>query len=354
MIRLGKDGILAGLLVILAQPPVSQGEPATEPPDFKEVYELIREHLPGMSQAQLDRAAVTALVKALAPKVTIISGEPETASSGRLLSQSRVFDGEIASMRVGKVENGLAEAIREAWDTFASTNKLKGLILDLRYTGGGDYAAAAAAADLFVSKSRPLLNWGDGVVKSKEKTNALDWPVVALVNEKTSKAAEALAAVLREAGAGLVLGSRTAGLAMMAQEFPLKNGQRLRISTAPIQVGEGTALTAEGVKPDIIVQVSPEEERAYYADPFRVQSSSSTLASAEPSVADSGTGTNRARRTRLNESELLRERREGASLEDERPPRREREPERPLVRDPALARALDLLKGLAVVRPGRS
>jgi len=342
------------LLLILAQPRVSRGETAAEPPDFKEVYELIREHLPGMSQAQLDRTAVTALVKSLSPKVKLVSGEPEASSSGPLLGQSRVFDGEVAYLRLGKIEAGVAEAIRGTWDSFASTNKLKGLVLDLRYTGGGDYAAAAAAADLFVSKSRPLLNWGDGVAKSKEKTNAFDWPVVALVNEKTSRAAEALAAVLRETGAGLVLGSRTAGLAMMAEEFPLKNGQRLRIATAPIQVGEGTALTAEGVKPDIIVQVSSEEERAYYADPFRLQSSSSTLASAEPSVADSGTGTNRARRTRLNESELVRERRDGASLEDERPPRREREPEKALVRDPALARALDLLKGLAVVRPSRS
>jgi C-terminal processing protease CtpA/Prc len=271
-----------------------------------------------------------------------------------LLGQARVFDGEIAYLRVGKVENRLAEALRETWDSLASTNKLKGLVLDLRYTGGGDYAAAAAAADLFTSKEKPLLNWGDGVVKSKEKTNALEWPVVALVNAQTSKGAEALAAVLRETGSGLVLGSRTAGLAMIAEEFPLKNGQRLRIATAPIQVGEGTALTADGLKPDITVVVNPEEERAYYADPFRMQSSVSTLASVDASAADAGNSTNRARRTRLNESELVRERREGASLDDERPPRRERGPEKPLVRDPALARALDLLKGLAVVRPPRS
>src|SRR5207249_9956902 len=68
--------------LILAQPRVSRGETAAEPPDFKEVYELIREHLPGMSQAQLDRTAVTALVKALSPKVKLVSGEPEASSSG--------------------------------------------------------------------------------------------------------------------------------------------------------------------------------------------------------------------------------------------------------------------------------
>jgi len=346
--------MLPGLLAAVIWPAPSRGGTATEPPDFKEVYELIREHLPGTSQAQLDRTAVTSLVKALAPNVSLVSSEPEAASGSPLLGQARVFDGEIAYFRVGKIQNGLAGAIHANCDSLAATNKLKGLVLDLRYTGGGDYAAAAAAADLFVSKEKPLLNSGDGVIKSKEKTNALEWPVVALVNAQTSKAAEALAAMLRETGSGLVLGSRTAGQAMMAEEFPLKNGQRLRIATAPIQVGEGTALTAEGVKPDITVAVNPEDERAYYADPFRLQSGASTLAGSEQSLADAVNGTNRARRTRLNESELVRERREGASLDDERPPRRERGPEKPLVRDPALARALDLLKGLAVVRPSRS
>ena len=54
-------------------------------------------------------------------------------------------------------------------------------------------------------------------------------------------------------------------------------------------------------------------------------------------------------RRRFNEAELVREKREGASFDLEVNDRNG-EPERPLVHDPALARALDLLKGLAVVR----
>ena len=58
-------------------------------------------------------------------------------------------------------------------------------------------------------------------------------------------------------------------------------------------------------------------------------------------------GTNRVvRRPRFNEAELVRERREGISEADVTA-LREREPEKPVVSDPALARALDLLKGLA-------
>src|SRR5207237_8535096 len=126
-----------------------------------------------------------------------------------------------------------------------------------RYAEGYDDAAAAAVADLFISKERPLLNWGSGSSRAKEKADALRLPVAVLVNHQTSGAAEALAAVIRETGTGLILGSRTAGQAAVAEEFPLKNGQRLRIATAPVQLGDGTALSAEGINPDITVQVTP-------------------------------------------------------------------------------------------------
>jgi len=52
---------------------VSRADAPAEPPDFKEVYDLIRAHVAGLSQPQLDRAAVQALVAALAPKVMLVA-----------------------------------------------------------------------------------------------------------------------------------------------------------------------------------------------------------------------------------------------------------------------------------------
>ena len=62
-----------------------------------------------------------------------------------------------------------------------------------------------------------------------------------------------------------------------------------------------------------------------------------------------GTTNRNIRRPRFNEAELVRERREGATM-DADDNAREAEPDKPVVHDPVLARALDLLKGLAVVR----
>jgi hypothetical protein len=359
MIRIGIRSLLTVWLVLLgAQPGLLWGQAKAEEaagPDFKEVYDLVRAHLAGMSEAQLNQAAVRALMTSLAPRVSLVTNgaAARPQADTPLVSKSGVFDGEIGYVRVERVGDGLSNAVREVCTKLGATNKLGGVILDLRYADGDDYASAVATAEVFIKKEQALLNWGNGVVRSKERGDAISLPVAVLVNRHTSGAAEALAAVLRETGTALILGSNTAGQAMVAQEFPLKNGDRLRIATAPVQLGDGSALSGQGLKPDIAVEVTPVDERAYYADAYKVPSRPELLAAGGAGQTNSASGTNRAtRRPRFNEAELVRERREGISEADVTA-LREREPERPLVSDPALARAVDLLKGLALVRQSR-
>lgn len=316
-------------------------------PDFQEVFDLIRQHAAGVSADELNRAAVQGLLAALGPKVSLGTNNAP-ATDTNLVAEVILFEGDIAYLRITRVDDGLAKAINAAYEQVKSTNKVSGLVLDLRYAGGSDYQAAADAADLFVSKNRPLMNWGEGVVMSHEKNGSIRVPVGVLVNHETSGAAEALAAVVREAGAGLILGSRTAGNAMVMQDFPLKDGLHLRIGSTPVTLGDGTALSTRGVTPDIDVTVGEAAERAYYADAFLVVSNkdAGNTATNQPS------GTNQTR-VRFNEAELVREHRAGESP-DEQTAKRPPEPQVPMVSDPALARALDLLKGLAVVRQKNS
>jgi hypothetical protein len=360
MIRIGIRSLLTVWLVLLGvQPGLLWGQSKAEDtagPDFKEVYDLVRAHLAGMSEAQLNQAAVQALVSGLSPRVSLVTNgaAAKARAEAPLVSKSNLFNAEIGYVRIQRVGDGLANAVREAYQKMAGTNKLDGVILDLRYAAGDDYASAVATAELFIKKDQPLLDWGTGMVRSKDKSDAISLPVAVLVNRQTTGAAEALAAVLRETGSGLILGSRTAGQAMIAQEFPLKNGERLRIATAPIQLGDGSTMLDQGLKPDITVEVTTADERAYYADAYKAPRRGELLAGAGLAMTNQASGTNRAvRRPRFNEAELVRERREGISEADVTA-FGEREPEKPMVTDPVLARALDLLKGLALVRQSHS
>jgi C-terminal processing protease CtpA/Prc len=338
---------LAGLIAFTSSIPL-RAATTNASPDFQEIYDLIRQHAAGVSTDELNRAAVQGILTALGPKVAMGTNNASANTSTNPIAEVMLFDGDIAYLRITRVDDGLAKAINAAYERVKTTNKVSGIVLDLRYAGGSDYRAAADAADLFVSKNQPLLNWGEGVVMSHEKNGSIRVPVGVLVNHETSGAAEALAAVVRETGAGLILGSRTAGDAMVMQDFTLKNGEHLRIGSAPVTIGNGKALSSQGITPDIDVTVSEAAERAYYADAFLVVSNKA----AGNTATNQPSGTNQTR-VRFNEAELVREHRAGESP-DEQTAKRPPEPQVPVVSDPALARALDLLKGLAVVRQNNS
>jgi len=344
-----KFSIVAALGWLLVTPTLLLAVPtsATNAPELEQVRQLIRANLTGITDAELDRYAFDGLLHGLRGKVKLLEAQNNAASAPNL-SRHTVLDAGIGYLRVRTVALGLADEVATLCQAMDATNQLKGIVLDLRFAEGDDYLAATTVANLFVPDERDLLDWGRGMMKSTAKTNALNWPVAVLVNNETAGSPEALAALLRETGVGLLLGNATRGAAMTTKEFPLANGQRLRIASTPVKLAGDLTIPLSGVTPDIQVAVTVADERAYLSDPF------TAITSATTNSTSSVTGTNRVvRRTRTNEADLVRARREGINLADEPALPRESEPEPALIRDPALARAVDLLKGLAVVRRNR-
>lgn len=334
---------------------IGRAAPADVPPTFDEVYQLLRTNLEGVSQADLDRAAVRGLLEQFPAQAMLVEKESNSAtahSAATALSKAALYDDSYAYLRIGKVEGPLAEKLRAAYQDLGNKSKIKGVILDLRFASGSDYAAAAAAADCFLNSEQPLLEWGTGSASATKKTNAIAVPAAILVNSQTTGAAEALVAALREGDIGLILGGTTAGQANIFKEFSLGNGEKLRIATAQIKLGDGTAL-AHGLKPDIAVETSLADEKAYLQDPYKI------LHPPEPAKNDAATNsnlalTNQPSRRPTNEAELVREKRAGetddgsddATAQNAAP----EEPAPPVMADAVLARALDLLKGIAVIQ----
>lgn len=347
-------------LALLLVSPSAKADDANNAPDFKEVYDLIQSNLSGVTGEELNQAAVRGLVDQLHSKVALVSGgsDGESNTSTPLTVPSYVYDGGIIRLRISRVADGLADKVAAAEKEAAGrgTNPVKGLVLDLRYADGSDYQAAADTAGLFISHETPLLDWGSGMVNSKDNTGAFSMPVVALVNKQTAGAAEALAAVMREDAHAVVLGSTTAGEATVGKKFPLKNGEYLRIATAAVKLAGGDLLSGAGVAPDIQVSVKPDDARIYYNDPYKV------LATTAPGTNNEETN-GAAMTHRLSEADLIRERKErpGMDLEylelpdtgpDAAPNPADKQ--KPVVRDPTLARALDLIKGIAAFVPFRA
>jgi C-terminal processing protease CtpA/Prc len=203
------------------------------------------------------------------------------------LAQASILESNVAYLRVGDVTKNLPGEIQSAQAALAATNQLAGTVLDLRFADGDDAAAALATADLFATKKLPL---------------------AILVNSQTRSAAATLAAELREARDGLVLGSAAAGL-----------------------------------KPDITVAVKIADEKKYLENPYAALAQSETNAAADTNHFG-------AFIDHTTEADLVREKiKDGDEDEDTAPPK-PAEPQKPYIHDPVLAQAVDLIKALAFVR----
>jgi hypothetical protein len=347
---------LAAWIVLASQ--AACGETTNSWPDHQEVLELIRTQLPSLSQDELNRAVIEGLQKNLRTRIQLLAvSNPPSAHDSSGLSATSVFDQFYGYFRVGQITDGLPTAVAKALQEMNSSNTLKGIVIDLRYADGSNYLAAAQVADLFLDEEKPLLSIESNILSSTAKTNNWKQPVAVLINQDTAEAAEVLAGVLREENIALLLGTPTAGQARLFKSYLLHNGQQLRLAAGPVRLGKEKPMPDRGLKPDIVITVPPEEERAYYADAYKIirKSADVGLVSSGPTNNPSlATVTNRSPR-RLNEAELIRRQKEGWDPEGEPIDSVSKEAEitKPTVTDPALARAIDLLKGLAVVQKNR-
>ncbi len=326
--------------------PTSAAQATHAGPTLEEVSKLLKANLPGISAEQLDRKAVMGLIHELGPKVSIVSPAADTSKAATIADQ-RVFDKSFGYIGVAAITANLPDTFRAAFQQLGQTNaaRIKGLVLDLRFAGGADYAAAAKVADCFLNSDHPLLDWRTGSAHATLKADAITIPLAILVNAETTGAAEALAAVLRDNSAGLVIGSQTPGAAYVYKEFPLSNGSQLRVAVADVAFGDGKTLP-QGVAPDIEINTSAADEKAYMQNPFAILH--------QAAIAKRGFANAAPEEPRLNEVSLIRRHKSG---DDNAAPDLRDAPDladpAPVVADPALARALDLLKGLAVVQPNR-
>ncbi len=310
------------------------------PPTFDEVFSLVRSNLVGVNAEELDRLAVDGFLKELGPRVVLIDSaegsEPAGRGSGEV--EAQLYRSSIGYLRVGQVDEACNEQVRQRYQELAASNRLSGLVLDLRSAGGGDYSAALRVADLFLSEEVPLLNWGEGLKRSTAKEKAIALPVAVLVDGQTGGAAEALAAMLRQSGVALLIGGRTAGTAGIQRTFPLAGGPFLRVTVADIQLGDARRLSADGLKPDVEVEVSPRREVA----------SATGRAGLEEDADIVGPTNSHAPRMRMNEADLVRRWR--GEMPSGKPAAVEGEEQPAAMRDAVLLRALDLMDGLAILR----
>jgi carboxyl-terminal processing protease len=164
-------------------------------------------------------------------KVLLVKEELETEDN---IIKSLVLDGE---RKIGYIlipsfysEWGSVYRIGCANDVAKEILKLKaegieGLILDLRYNGGGYLLEALELTGIFVDVAPVLIqvsSFGKPMImKDVNRGRAYDGPVVVLVNGLSASASEVFAGAMQDLKRGIVVGNRTFGKATGQSTLPL-------------------------------------------------------------------------------------------------------------------------------------
>ena len=219
---------------------------------------------------------------------------------------------------------GIGKLRRDAGGT------LKGLVLDLRNNPGGVLNAAVAISDAFLISGTIVYTEGrigDSQLKFKAAPDDVleGAPIVVLVNGGSASASEIVAGALQDHKRAVIMGQQTFGKGSVQTIVPVNERTAVKLTTARYFTPNGRSIQAEGIVPDIKlgnVRLTKGEEGS-------TQLKESDLAGHLVNPEDNGPG---------GESDKART--SDSREEDDT--------------DYALSEALNLLKGLAILRPGGS
>lgn len=143
---------------------------------------------------------------------------------------------------------------------------MRGLILDLRNNPGGLLQVAIEIADKFIGGEK-LLVYTKGRIKTQNiefkspgRAAFSDCLLVILVNKGSASGSEIVAGAVQDLGRGIILGSTTFGKGSVQSVLPLPDGSALRLTTARYFTPKGRCIQKIGIEPDIVVELTDEEE----------------------------------------------------------------------------------------------
>jgi len=137
---------------------------------------------------------------------------------------------------------------------------LEGLVLDLRNNPGGVLNAAVQVSDAFINDG--LIVYTEGRIKNSkmrfeaEKGDIMKGkPIVVLINEGSASASEIVAGALQDDKRAIIAGRTSFGKGSVQTLMQLNNGAAIKVTTARYFTPSGRSIQAEGIKPDVEIDL---------------------------------------------------------------------------------------------------
>lgn len=151
-----------------------------------------------------------------------------------------------------KLDKFLENSAQEVKDALAELkkNNINGLVLDLRFNGGGILQEAVKIVNLFVDKGVTVV-----IQKGRNREKSITYntfstplepnlPLVVLVNNRSASASEIVAGSLQDLDRAVVIGQRSFGKGLVQQTFNLPYNSLVKVTVAKYYTPSGRCIQA--------------------------------------------------------------------------------------------------------------
>ncbi len=197
------------------------------------------------------------------------SVKQSTLGSNIKVKSNGLVEGDIFVMRLYGFTENSTELFRNALREFIKSGSHK-LILDLRGNPGGYLNAAWDMASYFLPAGEVVVveDFGENMEKKYYRSkgyNAFpkgDLKMIILVDKGSASASEILAGALKEHGIAKLVGTKTFGKGSVQELVAITPETALKVTVARWLTPHGINLSKEGLTPDEIVEIKPEDVKA--------------------------------------------------------------------------------------------
>lgn len=177
----------------------------------------------------------------------------------------RMLDDEIGYLQITQFGERTGGEFLEALKSLEEQG-MRGLVLDLRNNPGGLLTASVEVAGPFFDANELVVYTQGRDEASREEIRAgrngrvRDYPVAVLINAGSASASEIVAGALQDTKRAVIVGETSFGKGSVQSILPLRNQSALRLTTAKYYTPGGQVIHERGVIPDIVVELSIEDE----------------------------------------------------------------------------------------------
>ena len=170
-------------------------------------------------------------------------------------------EGDVGYIRISsfseQTDTGVARAMQKVRNEIGEG--IKGLVLDLRNNPGGLLDQSVKVADAFLERGEVVSTRSrrpDEAQRFNSKPGDLAGgiPIVVLINGGSASASEIVAGALQDHRRAIVMGTRSFGKGSVQTIIPLAGHGAIRLTTAHYYTPSGRSIQATGITPDIIVE----------------------------------------------------------------------------------------------------